>query len=55
MEELLLEHFTLEDWFDDASLALAQYSPGGGPHLYDEAALDEVLREVRASLVDPEG
>lgn len=50
MEAILLENFTEEDWFDDASLALAQYSPGGGEHLLDEAALAEVLKEVKADL-----
>ena len=53
MEGLVLEHFTLEEWFDDASLALAQYSPGGGEHLYDEAALAPVLRRVRQALARP--
>lgn len=50
MEAILLENFTEEDWFDDASLALAQYSPGGGEHLLDESALAEVLKEVKADL-----
>lgn len=55
MEELLLNNFTEEEWFDDASLALAQYSPSGGEHLLDEAALSEVLKEVKADLeADPE-
>jgi hypothetical protein len=50
MEEILLENFTEEERFDDASLALAQYAPGGGEHLLDEAALSEVLRAVKADL-----
>lgn len=54
MEAILLENFTEEDWFDDASLALAQYAPGGGEHLLDEAALADVLKEVKADLeADP--
>lgn len=50
MEAILLQNFTEEDWFDEASLALAQYSPGGGDHLYDEADLNDVLKEVKADL-----
>lgn len=50
MEAILLESFTAEDWFDDASLALAQYSPSGGEHLLDEADLAYVLKSVKADL-----
>ena len=51
IEGILLEHFTLEPWFDEASLALAQYRPGGGEHLFNEHDLAQVLREVRQDLV----
>lgn len=34
IEGILLEHFTDEPWFDDVSVALAQYAPGGGEHYY---------------------
>jgi hypothetical protein len=50
MEGIVLEHFTDEDWFDEASLALAQYAPGGGEHLYDQADLAEVLNDVKATI-----
>ena len=50
MEAILLENFTEEDWFDEASLALAQYSPGGGQHYYHEADVAEVLEAVKADL-----
>lgn len=54
MEAILLENFTEEDWFDDTSLALAQYAPGGGEHLLDETELADVLKEVKADLeADP--
>jgi hypothetical protein len=55
IEEILLANFTEEDWFDDVSLALAQYSPCVGEHLLDEGALSEVLKEVKADLeAEPE-
>jgi len=54
IESVLFENFGEEDWYDEASLALAQYSPGGGQHLLDEADLAAVLKEVKADLeVEP--
>lgn len=51
MEAIVLENFTEEDWFDDVSLALAQYSPGGGDHLLAERELADVLADLRADLM----
>lgn len=50
MEAILLENLTKEAWIDDAVLALAQFSPGGGTHFLDEAAVSAVLKEVKADL-----
>jgi hypothetical protein len=50
MEALLLDNFTHEAWFNDASIALAQYSPAGGNHMYGVSDLAEVLRRVKADL-----
>jgi hypothetical protein len=55
MEAIALENFTEEDWFDDLSLALAQYAPTGGDHLLAERELAEVLKEVKADLEDELG
>jgi hypothetical protein len=46
IEGLVLECFPDEPWFDEVSLALAQYVPGGGDHFYDEVA---VVRELEAA------
>jgi hypothetical protein len=51
IEGILVQNFTLEPWFDDALLALAQYRPGGGDHLYNEHDLGQVLQDVRADLL----
>lgn len=32
--------------FADLSLALASYRPGGGPYLYDDRAIAEMMRGV---------
>lgn len=54
IEAILFANFGEEDWYDDVSLALAQYSPGGGKHLFNETDLAGVLKEVKADLeVDP--
>lgn len=50
MEAILLTNFVTEDWFDELSLALAQYSPGGGEHLLAEPDLAGVLREIKGNL-----
>ena len=50
MEGIVIENFETEDWFDDVSVALAQYTPGGGEHMYDERALAVELGEARVAL-----
>jgi hypothetical protein len=51
IEGLVLECFSGEPWFDDVSLALALYIPGGGGHYYDEAAVVRELEVARAVLL----
>jgi hypothetical protein len=46
MEGLVLEFFSDEPWFDDVSLALAQYAPGGGQNYLGEADLAGELAAV---------
>ena len=46
IEGIILEHFMGEQWFDDVSIALAQFSPGGGTNYYDEKALAIELKAV---------
>lgn len=50
IEGLVLECFPDEPWFENVSLALAQYMPGGGMHYYDEAAVAQELKEASAAL-----
>lgn len=46
IEGLVILHFTEEPWFDDVSLALATFVPGGGQHYLDEDALADALAGV---------
>ena len=50
IEGLVIECFLDEPWFDDVSLALAQYVPGGGDHYYDEMAVVRELEVASAAL-----
>ncbi len=50
IEGLVLECFSDEPWFDDVSLALALYVPGGRGHYYDEAAVARELQVASLAL-----
>lgn len=50
IEGIVLECFPEEPWFDDVSLALAQYVPGGGDHYYDAVAVARELDVASAAL-----
>jgi hypothetical protein len=50
IEGLVLECFAGEPWFDEVSLALAQYAPGGGAHMYDEDGVSSELLVARNAL-----
>jgi hypothetical protein len=50
IEGLAIECFADEPWFDDVSLALAQFVPGGGDHFVDEADLIAELTPAARSL-----
>lgn len=50
IESLVIEGFTNEAWFDDVSLALAQFAPHGGAEYYDELALSQILKPVADQL-----
>lgn len=51
IEGILLQNFTLEPWFDEASLALSEYRPGGGNQLLNEGDIAPILRMVRDDLL----
>jgi hypothetical protein len=57
IEGLVLECFPDEAWFENVSLALALYVPGGSGHYYDAVAVIQELNEARSTLsaewVDP--
>jgi hypothetical protein len=55
IEGIVIQCFQEATWFDDVSTALAQFSPGGDEHYFDEQALmtelvpvAELLRESLA-------
>lgn len=50
IEGLILEEFATAPFFDDLSLSLSLYRPGGGDHLDDERALAAELRSAAAYL-----
>lgn len=50
IEGLVLECFADEPWFDEVSLALAQYAPGGGRHMYDQNAVSSELLVAQNAL-----
>lgn len=59
IESVVLQRFTHEAWFDEVSLALAQFAPHAGSEYYDERALAEVLEvaaiELRRGLASSKG
>jgi hypothetical protein len=50
IEGLVLERFREEPWFDDVSLALAQYAPGGGEYLVSDEQLASELMAVMEAI-----
>jgi hypothetical protein len=46
IEGFLITHFQDTELFEELTAPLASYRPGGGPHLYDEAALTAEIEHV---------
>jgi hypothetical protein len=53
IEGLVLECFADEPWFDEVSLALAQYAPGEGSNYLSERDLATELASVAKALRNP--
>ena len=53
IEGIVLEFFSDYPWFDNLSLALAQYSPSGGHNYLDADELAEELAAVAEVVSEP--
>ena len=52
IEALLIREFMGTDIFEDLTVPVASYAPGGGEYLYDEEALARVFQGVLPRISD---